>query len=179
MNRITVSLILLGFSTPAFAGGGSTMGQFINLFLLFAILAVLTKKPIGNLLSKRSKSIEDELKDSQAQLLSAQAKLQEVNAELANMSDKIAAMENKAKNDIAVMQKDILDSADRDVKRIKESAKRSIDEELARAKMALQKEAVLAAVDLAAESIRKNITDSDNKRLSDDLIAAARGQHGH
>ena len=179
MNRFTASLILLTFSTPAFAGGGSILGQFVNLFLLFTVLIVLTRKPIGNLLSKRSQSIEDELKDSQAQLISAQAKLEEVNVELSNMGEKIAEMESKAKNDIAAMQKDILDSAERDAKRIRDAAKKSIEEELARAKMALQKEAVMAAMEIATESIRKNITDSDNKRLSDDLIAAARGQNGH
>lgn len=179
MNRIVISLVMVGFSTPAFAGGGSAVGQAINLILLFAVLAFLTRKPIGKMLSSRSQAIEAELEASQAELVSAQAKLEEVNAKLANMGSKIADMEEKAKNEIEAMQKDILANAERDANRIKESAKRSIDEELARAKMALQKEAVLAAVELAAETIRKNITDSDNKRLSDDLIAAARGQNGH
>ena len=179
MNRIAFSLTLLFFSTPAFAGGGSIFGQAINLLLFVVLIVLVTKKPISKVLSSRSQSIEAELKASQAQLIAAQAKLEEVNAELAGMTTKIAEMEAKAKNEIEVMQKDILDNAEKDAKRIQESAKRSIDEELARAKMALQKEAVLAAVELAAETIRKNITDSDNKRLSDDLIAAARGHNGN
>ena len=109
MNRLTISILLMSFSTPAFAGGGSIVGQFVNLFLLLTVVTILVKKPLTNALSSRSKSIEDELNESQAQLISAQAKLKEVNAELENMGEKIIEMETKAKNEIAAMQKDSIE----------------------------------------------------------------------
>ena len=75
---------------------GTLLVQFINFFILVAILAKFAFKPLVGVMEARRKKIEGDLANAQATLDSAEATKKEYEAQLANARKEAQAIVEKA-----------------------------------------------------------------------------------
>jgi F-type H+-transporting ATPase subunit b len=179
MNPLILTVLLL-FSNPAWAGGGSYLSQTFNFILLIVLLFVLTHKPIRLALRNRATDIEDSIQKNQAILEQAQKRFDEISAQLTNFDKRVQEMEAQTESDIAAMKVELRKRAEDDADRVRSSAQLAIREEARRARSALQTEAAEIAVALATQTIKNQINEEDHKRLSNDFVSAVSkgGLHG-
>jgi F-type H+-transporting ATPase subunit b len=180
MKQLLVLLLLISYSSPAWAGGGSYVSQSINLLLLFAIFFLIGKKNLPSLLKNRAQDIEYNIQKGQKELDLANQKNVELKTQLDNLNDRIDAIQKQAEEDVKSIEEKMNTQLADEKRRIQESTKRSIAEELSRAKAELQKESVEISVELASELLKKNINEEDHQRLSQSFVeAVAKGEaHG-
>lgn len=181
-QTLTVMSVLL-YCTMVFASGqGEGHGyssklwwdlvwRTINFTILAAVLFKVLKKPIGNLLSGRQASIKDKFDD-------LDVKKSEAEKRYAEYERKLSTIEQEAKKVIQeyieqgeAEKKRIIEDAGKAAELIKKQAQFAAEQEMKRAKLALSAEVAELSVKLAENIIKKNLNESDHKKLIDEYIA--------
>jgi F-type H+-transporting ATPase subunit b len=180
MQQLLIFTLLISYSSPAWAGGGSYVSQTINLLLLLAIFFLIGKKNLPPLFKNRAQDIEYNIQKGQKELDQANQRNIELKTQLDNLNERIEAIQKQAEEDINSIEEKINTQLADERRRIQESTKRSIADELSRAKTELQKESVEISVELASELLKQNINEDDHQRLSQSFVeAVAKGEaHG-
>ena len=180
MQQIRVFILLLSFSTPAWAGGGDYVSQSFNLLLLLGFFFLLGKKNLPPLFRNRSQDIQYYIDKGQKELDAANQRNEELKTQIANLGQRLEEIQNQAEEDIKAMEVKMSKQMSDEKYRIKESTRRSIEEELTRAKAELQRESVEISVDLAANILKESINEDDHQRLSQTFVQAVakEGTHG-
>lgn len=163
-------------------GGGGSHGYSTELWwdlvwrvLNFTILAVVLfkvlKKPVSKLLSDRRVSIKDNFDE-------LDVKKSEAEKRYAEYERKLSTIEQEAKKVIQeyieqgeAEKKRIIEDAQKTAELIKKQAQFAVEQEMKRAKLALSAEAAELSVKLAEDLIKKNLNESDHKRLIGEYIA--------
>jgi len=171
------------FSGIAMAGGGGhgdahgapwakIIFHAINFSLLVGGLAFVARKPLKTALLARTAKIRDELELAQRLQAEAEARNAELQAQLDGLQTRLDEMAAEAELAAQAEQEALKERAKRDAALISESAQRTIRDEAERAKVALRQEAARLAVELAAKRLRDQVTDTDQKKLTDQFITA-------
>ncbi|MDD5451446.1 MAG: F0F1 ATP synthase subunit B [Desulfovibrionales bacterium] len=181
-QALTIISVLLYYTTVFASGHGEGHGyssvlwwdlvwRTMNFTILAAVLFKVLKKPVSNLLSGRQASIKDNFDD-------LDVKKSEAEKRYAEYERKLSTIEQEAKKVIQeyieqgeAEKKRIIEDAEKTAESIKKQAQFAVEQEMKRAKLVLSAEAAELSVKLAEDLIKKNLNESDHKKLIDEYIA--------
>jgi len=173
-------MLLLLVDTALAAGGeGPPLTEIgihaINFVLLYTVLFFLARKPVAELLKGRQAEIKKALDDGNAALKAAEDRHSELDSRLAHFDKLVEDMKAQAKSDADNERVAMRRKTKADIVSLQALTERTIREETRNARAALQREAVDLAVQIAEESLRKQITDADHQRLAGEFLVAVKG----
>ena len=172
-------LTLAGVVLASAEGGGhGTEGQMTNLFwrvlnfiVIVGALVYFVRKPIKQLLGGRTEGIKNELEDLERRKAEAEKALAEAETRLeaieAQQQEIISGYIRAGEAEKAR----IIEAAEKSAERIRALADMTISEEIKKARAGLIDEIADMSTALAAELVRKNINDTDQKRLVGEYLA--------
>ncbi|MEW5948254.1 MAG: F0F1 ATP synthase subunit B [Thermodesulfobacteriota bacterium] len=181
-QALTIISVLLYYTTVFASGHGEGHGysselwwdlvwRTMNFTILAAVLFKVLKKPVSNLLSGRQASIKDNFD-------ALDVKKSEAEKRYAEYERKLSTIEEEAKKVIQeyieqgeAEKKRIIEDAEKTAESIKKQAQFAVEQEMKRAKLVLSAEAAELSVKLAEDLIKKNLNESDHKKLIDEYIA--------
>ncbi len=174
-RSIFVLLLLLAPVLPAAAsetggGLGDLFWPALNVAILIVALVYFGRRPIQDFFSARQDRIRDELDAAASALAQAEARHTEWQRKLAQLDAEMARIRTQARERAEAERKHILADASAAAERIRKDARSAADQELRRAREELRREAAELALELAAETLRARVNDSDRSRLVDDFI---------
>lgn len=153
----------------------------INFVLLYGLLFVVLRKPVGDLLRDRALGIKNELEDSAEARDLAKTKYESLVARLGDIEGEVASMQTDAKKAAVAEEAKLIEMAEAEAVRIGETATRSIRDEVSRARNELRKDAVELGVKLAESILTGEIQAGDHRRLARQFLDTVEGEgvNGH
>ncbi len=142
----------------------------INIIVLYILLRAILFKPVRAFMLERSKKIQEQMKEAEANERASE----EVRKEY---KDKIAAAENEAleikkEGEHAAMESAdaILAAAKRDAEQILSDAREKAAAESRQAEMEMQDQLLDAAVDMASLILKREVRPEDNKAVVEEFL---------
>lgn len=180
---LAAALLVPAAAYAAGGGGHDEMGikdwawRILNFAILVVLLVKFVGKPLREYLASRKELIEKSIRESQeAKALATQA-LAEVQERLKLKDQEIADILSSAKHSGEAERDRLTAEGERMAVRIAEQAKTNINIELKRAKEIIQEEAVQAALQLAEEKIRQQLTKDEQDKLLRESIKLIEGRN--
>jgi len=174
--RRSLALALpLVVAAPAFAAseadhGGGLFWQVLNVVLLLAVLIWFARKPVLSYLAERRDTIAKNLESSAALLAESERRLAEWTQKAANLDREVSAIRDATRRAAEAERDRILADANVTAERIRRSAGAVVARELQHAREELRREVANLAVELAAQTLREQVNESDRTRLLDEFI---------
>ena len=144
--------------------------RVMNFVVLAAVLFILLRKPVSQVLKNRIKGIQDQLHD-------LESKKKEAERVLAEYEERLMRLDQEAEKIVAeyVRQGEeargrIIQEAQAAADKVAEQARRNIDHEFAIAKMKLKGDILEKALIQAEEKIKNRITPDVQKKLVDEYL---------
>jgi len=144
--------------------------RVMNFVVLAAVLFILLRKPVSQVLKNRIKGIQDQLHD-------LDIRKKEAERVLAEYEERLMRLDQEAEKIVAeyIRQGEeargrIIREAQAAADKVEEQARRNIDHEFAIAKMKLKGEVLEKALIKAEEKIKSRITPDDQKNLVDEYL---------
>ncbi|HEY8153096.1 MAG TPA: F0F1 ATP synthase subunit B [Myxococcota bacterium] len=170
----TAALVLMAL--PAHAEGGAHGGArdlfyaLLNFALLIGVLLYFARKPISDFFGDRRRGIQEDLKAAADVRTEAEARYAKWQRRLMDLESELAGIRQTARERAAAEREQILADATAGAERIRRDAIAAVDQELRRARAQLRQEAADLAVELARETLRRQITGTDQDRLLDEFV---------
>jgi F-type H+-transporting ATPase subunit b len=156
------------------------VARLVNFVILVGALIYLLRSPFATYLSDRGTQIRSDLVNAAEMKQTAAAQLEEIDRKMKALPGELAALGAQGAEEIAAEEARIRAAAAAERDRLLDQARRDIDQHVKVAERELVNHAADLAVGVAAERIKKTITDEDQKRLADryvqQLKSAAGGQ---
>ena len=149
---------------------GTLLVQFINFFILVAILAKFAFKPLVGVMEARRKKIEGDLANEQATLDSAEATKKEYEAQLANARKEAQAIVEKAAQLAERNTQAQIKELKEQLVREKEEARNEIAREQAKAMEKMREDMISLSMDIAGKIVAKNMDSQANVDLVKEAI---------
>jgi len=144
--------------------------RVMNFVVLAAVLFILLRKPVSQVLKNRIKGIQDQLHD-------LEIRKKEAERVLAEYEERLMRLDQEAEKIVAEYVRQGEDARGRIIReaqaaadKVEEQARRNIDHEFAIAKMKLKGEVLEKALIKAEEKIKNRITPGDQKKLVDEYL---------
>jgi F-type H+-transporting ATPase subunit b len=138
--------------------------------LLIGVLVYFARKPLVTFFRDRRLNIQDELKTAADLRTEAEARYAKWQRRLMDLDAELAGIRAQARERAEAERERILAEANATAERIRRDAHAAVDQELRRARARLRQEAADLAVELAAESLHRQVTDADHDRLLDEFV---------
>lgn len=159
------------WAAEAGAEGGwgwyETLGRWLNLALLFGVIAYFVRKPLAEFFASRRAEIQQEIAKAREAKETAEQRLAEIEQRLANLDDEIAALRRQAQEDAEKERERILNQAEAEARKVLSAASREIDGLSRAAHQELKAYAAELSVQLAEDKIRKGLDAGARKRIVD------------
>ena len=140
--------------------------KVVNFVVFVVIFYLIWTKVVSKMLAGRGALIlRTPLKRRRTMKENAEAKEKEYNEKLSLLDSKIKDIHADLKKDGEAEKVRILEEAELAATRIKEQARQLVDLEMDRAKAELRKEVSLLSVEMARETLKKELTSEDQERL--------------
>lgn len=149
---------------------GTLLVQFINFFILVAILAKFAFKPLVGVMEARRKKIEGDLANAQATLDSAEVTKKEYEAQLANARKEAQAIVEKAAQLAERNTQAQIKELKEQLVREKEEARNEIAREQAKAMEKMREDMISLSMDIAGKIVAKNMDSQANVDLVKEAI---------
>lgn len=149
---------------------GTLLVQFINFFILVAILAKFAFKPLVGVMEARRKKIEGDLANAQATLGSAEATKKEYEAQLANARKEAQAIVEKAAQLAERNTQAQIKELKEQLVREKEEARNEIAREQAKAMEKMREDMISLSMAIAGKIVAKNMDSQANVDLVKEAI---------
>jgi F-type H+-transporting ATPase subunit b len=146
------------------------MARLVNAVILFGTLFYFLRAPVANYLSDRQKHVRRDLVTATDMRKDAAEQLEELDRKMRALPGEIEALKTQGAGEIAQEQARITRVAEAERQRLLEQTRREIDLQLRIAHRELIEHAADLAVGIAAERIKKHITDEDQARLVDRYV---------
>lgn len=137
----------------------------INFVVLALVIAVIWVKVINKLLDKRSVDIKKAIDDARAAKEAAEKKAADYRTELDNLDSRIAEVIETLKREGEAEKERLLKEAGAAVQKFIAQAKLAAEQEVNNAKKEIKKKALILALTMAGEILKKEIKPEDQKRL--------------
>ena len=154
------------------------IARLVNFAILIGTLVYLLRSPLMAYLNDRGTQIRSDLVNAAEMKRTAAAQLEEIDRRMTALPGELAALRAQGAQEIAAEEARIRAAAAAERDRLLEQARRDIDQHVKVAERELVNHAADLAVAVAAERIRKTITDDDQKRLADRYVQQLRGAAG-
>ncbi len=179
LNRKTaavVFMLILPF-LPSMAFGSTEEGghqgidkmrllwSAINFAVLGLVIVVIWIKVINKLLDKRSVDIKKAIGDAVAAKEAAEKKAEDYRAQLDNLDSRIAEVIDTLKREGEAEKERLLKEAGAAAQKFASQAKLVAEQEVKNAKKEMKKEALIMAIKMAEEILKKEVKSEDQKRL--------------
>lgn len=142
----------------------------INLFILFFALSYLLFNPLREVLSKRKKTIEDNLADAENKVRDAKELKLKYETLLANGRLEANGIVEKAKESAQIMSKQIIDAANNEAASIKERTQKEIAQEKAHVLENIKDDVISISTLLANKVLSKNVDSSESEKLFEETV---------
>ena len=153
--------------------GGSVIdvvARLVNFAILAGTLVYLLRSPIAKYLEDRRTQISRDLVNAAEMKRTAAAQIEEIERKMGALPGELEALRIQGAQEIAAEETRIRAAAAAERDRLLEQARRDIDQQVKIAERELVSHAADLAVGVAAERIKKSITDDDQKRLVDRYV---------
>jgi F-type H+-transporting ATPase subunit b len=153
-------------------GGGllDMAARLVNFGILAGTLIYLLKSPVRTYLADRSVQIRSDLVNAAEMKEAAAAQIAQIERKMQALPGELEALRTQGGQEITAEETRIRAAAAAERERLLEQARREIDLQVKVAERSLVAHAADLAVGVAAERIKKNITDDDQKRLVDRYV---------
>jgi F-type H+-transporting ATPase subunit b len=152
------------------------MWKIIDFGVLVFILVKFGKKPMQDMLRKRTETIEKTLKEAKEAKEAALKALQQVEQRLKTKDAEVAEIVAAAKKSGELERDRIIEESGRLKEKILEQAKTNIDYELKNAKESIKAEAVELAMELAEKKLKEQLTRTEQEKLLDESLVKIGGR---
>jgi len=158
------------------AGRGivDVVARVLNFAILAGTLFYLLRSPLRTYLADRGAQIRRDLVDAAEMKRSAAAQIEEIDRKMKALPGELEALRAQGAQEIAAEEARIQAAAAAERDRLLAQARREIDLQVRVAERDLVAHAADLAVGVAAERIKKSITDDDQKRLVERYVQQIR-----
>lgn len=183
MKKVLVTITTVLMSAAAFAAehGGAHEVDMVGLWknfgyrsivfiALIAILYKVAKKPLLNLLDKRTADIEKAIEDANEASESAKAELTNYEIKMKGFEKDLETMKEKSLKAAEAEKEQIIEDAEKQIEKLKSFAENLIESETKKATVQLKKEAVLAAIEAAEAKLGSKLDGDTQKKILDQYI---------
>jgi F-type H+-transporting ATPase subunit b len=146
--------------------------QSVAFVVFIGLLVYFARRPIGDALKNRALEVSRHIEEAQKARDEASARYAEIESRLVSLDRRVEEMKAEAAAEAEKEAARIRERGHEDAARIQATAERTIREEGDRARTQLRAEAVSLAVQLARESLKRQVTPEDQERLARDFLAA-------
>jgi F-type H+-transporting ATPase subunit b len=176
---VLVVLLCLSFGTALASSGGDSgpkrwvntdWFRVMNFVVLAGALVFVLRKPVSKALSSRIKDIKEQLESLEAQRAEAEKQLAQYNEKLSQIESEAAKIVDAYIKQGNEAKAKILKEAEQTAEKLRIQARRNIEHEFDKAKQKLQQEVVESSLQMAEESLKKEITNQDQDKLIDEYI---------
>ena len=154
------------------------VARLVNFAILIGTLVYLLRSPLATYMNDRGTQIRSDLVNAAEMKRTAAAQLEEIDRRMKALPGELEALRAQGAQEIAAEAARIRTAASAERDRLLEQARRDIDQHVKIAERELVSHAADLAVGVAAERIRKSITDDDQKRLADRYVQQLKGAGG-
>jgi len=147
-----------------------TSWRVLNFLILAFFLVKLLKEPLNRFLQESARSIRENLQGTEEAFLQAEGELEEVEKRLESLEEETQKLRT-AIGELGEKERDkIIANARQTAEHTLEKARLEAGYSVEQAKSQLRRQVIDEAVRIAEESVRKAITNSDQKRLVDEYL---------
>jgi len=147
-----------------------TSWRVLNFLILAFFLVKLLKEPLSRFLQESARSIRENLQGTEEAYLQAEGELEEVEKRLESLEEETQKLRT-AIGELGEKERDkIIANARQTAEHTLEKARLEAGYSVEQAKSQLRRQVIDEAVRIAEESVRKAITNSDQKRLVDEYL---------
>jgi F-type H+-transporting ATPase subunit b len=147
-----------------------TTWRVLNFLILAFFLVKLLKEPLSRFLQESARSIRENLQGTEEAFLQAEGELEEVEKRLESLEEETQKLRT-AIGELGEKERDkIIANARQTAEHTLEKARLEAGYSVEQAKSQLRRQVIDEAVRIAEESVRKAITNSDQKRLVDEYL---------
>ncbi|MGH9751718.1 MAG: hypothetical protein ACREA2_02955 [Blastocatellia bacterium] len=139
--------------------------KLVNLAIFLTILYLLLRKPAREFFRQRLASVRETLDRAAREKQEATAKMAELDARLNRLDTDLREIETQSDREAAAERARMDAEAKRDMEKIREMAAREVETAKQVALADLQAFTAAAAVDLAEQMIRRELTPADDAKL--------------
>jgi len=150
------------------------VARLVNFGILAGTLWYLLKSPIRGYLEDRGRQIRSDLVNAAEMKQAAATQIEEIDRKLKALPAELEALRTQGAREIAAEEARIQTAAAAERDRLLEQARRDIDLQVKVAERDLVAHAADLAVGVAADRIKTQITDDDQKRLIDRYVGQLR-----
>lgn len=169
---IIAVLLLVGTAGTAYASGSGgsllsfeMMAKTTNFLILLFLLHKFAKKPIVKMLVSAAEKVKDSFDASKLELQEAEEKLVEYKTKIANLEKELEEKHLSALKSIEEEKKQIIEDARRKAEKIEKQAEYTIKQNLLKAKAEIREFMIDKSVQLAEETVAKQIGSKEQKAL--------------
>jgi F-type H+-transporting ATPase subunit b len=144
--------------------------QWVNFFILMAILTFLFNKFIRPFMHKRSSDIKTAFEEIEKQKKEAESLRQSLTGQLAEMRQRAKEEIDKAEEEGNRIREELLTRSEKEAVTILEKTKKEIEAEKQKAIMELRKEVGSLAMLATRQLIKKQMDEQTARRLVDDFL---------
>jgi F-type H+-transporting ATPase subunit b len=176
---VLVVLLCLSFGAAMASSGGDSGAKgwvktdwfrVMNFVVLAGVLVFILRKPVSKALSSRIKDIQEQLESLEGQRAEAEKQLAHYNEKLSQIESEAAKIVDAYIKQGSEAKAKILKEAEQTAEKLRAQARRNIEHEFDKAKQKLQQEVVESSLQMAQESLKKEITAQDQDKLIDEYI---------
>lgn len=149
---------------------GTLLAQFLNFFILVAILAKFAYKPIVSIMEERKAKIADDLAKAEATKQEAIQVKEAYEAQLMNARKEAQEIIEKAVKQADLQSQQALVELRAQIAREKDKAQKDLAAERQRAMESLRSEVISLSVAMAGKVIAKDMNSDTNAKLIDEAI---------
>lgn len=179
---LTAYCLLFSVVSPAVSAeeGGHDSGsgmiwRIVNFALLAAAIFFIARYfKLKDFFASKRESIKAELEQAKMARQEAEKKVKEFELKLSLLDKKIEEIYKEIRSEGEIEKKRIIEEAVKLAERIKEQARLAAEQEIKKAKEEIKGEFAKAAVDMAEEILRSELTAADHERLIKEYLDKVR-----
>ena len=134
------------------------LGKVVNFLVLFGALAYVLRKPVRDLLAKRTDGVGEGLSRAAAERAESEARAASSRAKLAGLGDEVEALRAAAAEEARRETERIARAARDEAERLKKLTRQELEEQVRLGLRELKAHAASRAADLARRRIRRRLT---------------------
>ena len=142
----------------------------VNLLILIFVLVYFLKNPVKSFLMDRKGEIAKKIEDSKKEITEAKQTYDLYMEKMSNLENEINELKDTIKKEAEIERQEIIKQAEISSSKMRKDAQETIKSETAKAKHDIQNEVVTLAVKLAEDILKKNIDESDSKRMIEKFV---------